>query len=70
MTWTQADDDRIRELCKTQDVGAMKACPKCGLGSGGQGEAVLAVGFCQHKYCPVREWRDARAVLAKANPDG
>lgn len=65
MTWTEADDDRVKELCKTADVGRMTMCPKCGMGSE-PGEMVLA-SFCTHRYCPFRDWRLAK--LAAEHPE-
>lgn len=59
MAWTCADDDRVREFCKTVDVGQLTACPKCAMGSGGSSEMMLTF-FCQHKYCPFREWKQAK----------
>lgn len=59
MAWTEEDDDRIRAHCKTVDVGALTKCPKCNMGDGGASEMMLAR-FCNHKYCPVREWSDAK----------
>lgn len=64
MAWTEADDDRVRELCKTVDVGKLTECPKCGMGSEGASEMMLAH-FCTHKYCPFREWRLAKEPKAE-----
>lgn len=63
--WTEADDERVREFCKTADVGWMTMCPKCGMGSE-PGEMVLS-SFCTHKYCPFRDWRLAK--LAAEHPE-
>ena len=57
--WTEADDERVRELCKTLDVGKLTKCPKCGMGEEGSSEMMLAH-FCTHKYCPFHEWRLAK----------
>lgn len=65
MAWTEEDDDRVREMCKTADVGKMTMCPKCGMGSE-PGEMVLA-SFCTHRYCPFRDWRLAK--LAVEHPE-
>jgi hypothetical protein len=65
MSWTEQDDDRVRELCKTLDVGKLTACPKCGMGDGGASEMMLAH-FCTHKYCPFREWRHAKEAEQRA----
>lgn len=72
MTWTEADDDRVKELCKTADVGRMTMCPKCGMGSEGFSEMALSP-FCTHKYCPFRDWRLAKVAaehpkLAETQP--
>ena len=68
MPWTEADDTRVRELCKTLDVGKLTECPKCGMGSGGKSEMMLAH-FCTHRYCPFREWeQDKKAADRAANP--
>ena len=64
--WSEADDERVRELCKTLDVGKLAKCPKCGMGEGGSSEMILAH-FCTHKYCPFRDWR--RAKLAAEHPE-
>jgi hypothetical protein len=58
MAWSEQDDNRVRELCKTIDVGKLTSCPKCGMGQE-RGEMML-VNFCTHKYCPFRDWRHAR----------
>lgn len=65
MLWTEADDVRIREFCKTVDVGALTECPKCGMGSGGKSEMMLSH-FCTHKYCPFREWKQAKEAAGRA----
>lgn len=65
MPWTEADDARVRELCKTVDVGALTECPKCGMGSGGMSEMMLSH-YCTHKYCPFREWRQAKEAADRA----
>lgn len=57
--WTEADDERVREFCKTADVGKLTSCPKCGMGSQGPSEMYLAH-FCTHKYCPFRDYRLAK----------
>lgn len=62
--WTEADDERVREFCKTTDVGKLTQCPKCGMGSGGSSEMMLAQ-FCTHKYCPFREWRHAKEAAER-----
>ena len=59
MPWTEADDTRVRELCKTLDVGKLTKCPKCGMGDGGKSEMMLTH-FCAHKYCPFRDWEQAK----------
>jgi hypothetical protein len=59
MTWSDADDDRVRDMCKNADVGKMTMCPKCGMGDGGGLEMTFAH-FCVHKYCPFRDWRFAK----------
>lgn len=64
--WTETDDNRVRELCKTADVGRMTVCPKCGMGSEGFSEMALTP-FCTHKYCPFRDWRLAK--LAAEHPE-
>lgn len=66
MAWTEADDERVREMCKTADVGRMTSCPKCGMGEDGRSEMMLAH-FCTHKYCPFRDWRLAK--LAAEHPE-
>lgn len=66
MTWTAADDDRVREFCKDKNVGAMTMCPKCGMGENGSSEMALAH-FCTHSYCPFRDWRLAK--LAAEHPE-
>jgi len=65
MPWTEADDARVRELCKTVDVGALTECPKCGMGSGGKSEMMLSH-FCTHKYCPFRDWKQAKEAADRA----
>ena len=65
MPWTGADDARVRELCKTVDVGALTECPKCGMGSGGKSEMMLSH-FCTHKYCPFRDWKQAKEAADRA----
>lgn len=65
--WTDADDNRVKEFCKTVDVGKLTKCPKCGMGEGGSSEMMLAH-FCQHKYCPFREWHQANEP-EKPKPD-
>lgn len=65
MLWTEADDVRIREFCKTVDVGALTECPKCRMGSGGKSEMMLSH-FCTHKYCPFREWKQAKEAAGRA----
>lgn len=57
--WSEADDERVKELCKTLDVGKLTKCPKCGMGEEGSSEMILAQ-FCTYKYCPFREWRLAK----------
>ncbi len=64
MAWTEQDDDRVREICKTVDVGKLTQCPKCGMGNGGQSEMMLT-NFCTHKYCPFREWKKAKDATAR-----
>ena len=64
--WSEADDDRVREMCKTADVGRMTSCPKCGMGDQGSSEMMLAH-FYTHKYCPFRDWRLAK--LAAEHPE-
>lgn len=64
--WTEADDDRVREYCKDANVGEMTCCPKCGMGSAGTNELILAH-FCTHKYCPFRDWRLTK--LAAEHPE-
>lgn len=65
MPWTEADDIRIREFCKTVDIGTLTECPKCGMGSGGKSEMMLSH-FCTHKYCPFREWKHAKEAADRA----
>lgn len=65
MSWTESDDVRIRELCKAVDVGALTECPKCGMGSGSKSEMMLSH-FCTHKYCPIREWKQAKEAADRA----
>lgn len=65
MPWSEADDVRIRDFCKTVDVGALTECPKCGMGSGGKSEMMLS-NFCTHKYCPFREWKQAKEAADRA----
>lgn len=65
MPWTDADDNRVREFCKTADVGTLTKCPKCGMGSGGKSEMMLSH-FCTHKYCPFREWKRANEAADRA----
>ena len=55
---TPEQDEIVRDFCRENDVGQMKACPKCAMG-GKPGEHLLTP-FCQHKYCPIREWRDEK----------
>lgn len=45
-------DDLVREFCRENDIGKMAACPKCAM------EADPLSFFCQHQYCPIREWID------------
>jgi|SRR6266403_1959425 len=59
--WSEADDERVRELCKTLEVGKLTMCPKCGMGSDGFREMALTP-FCTHKYCPFRDWRLAKVA--------
>ena len=56
--YTEADDERVKEFCKTVDVGKLTECPKCAMGENAS-ELVLSF-FCTHKYCPFREWRQAK----------
>ena len=65
MAWTEDDDNRVREFCKTTDVGKLTKCPKCGMGEGGASEMMLAA-FCTHKYCPFREYRHAKEAERRA----
>lgn len=65
MPWTEADDVRIREFCKTVDVGALTECPKCVEEIGGKSEMMLSH-FCTHKYCPFREWKQAKKAGDRA----
>ena len=65
MPWTEDDDNRVREFCKTVDVGKLTACPKCGVGDGPASEMVMAR-FCQHKYCPFRAWEVAKRAACRA----
>jgi hypothetical protein len=65
MSWTEADDVRIREFCKTVDVGTLTECPKCGMGSGGKSEMMLSL-HCTHKYCPFREWKKEKEAAERA----
>lgn len=58
MTWTDADDNRVKEFCKTVDVGKLISCPKCGMGEH-EGEMAFTP-FCTHSYCPFREYRFAK----------
>ena len=66
MPWTEQNDERVRELCKTLDVGKLTRCPKCGMGENGASEMILAH-FCTHRYCPFRDWRLAK--LAAERPE-
>lgn len=66
MAWTEADDDRVREFCKTVDVGKLTQCPKCGMGSGGASEMMLSH-FCTHRYCPFRDWKKAKEADERAS---
>ena len=59
MAWSEQDDDRVREFCKTVDVGKLTKCPKCGMGENGASEMMLAH-FCTHKYCPFRDWEKTK----------
>lgn len=69
MAWTEKDDDRVRDLCKTADVGKMTSCPKCGMGERGTSEMMLS-NFCTHRYCPFRDWREVqKAAERAANPN-
>ena len=65
MAWTEQDDDRVREFCKTADVGKLTKCPKCGMGEGGGSEMMLAH-FCTHKYCPFRDWEKTKLAADRA----
>lgn len=65
MPWTDADDNRVRELCMTVDVGALTECPKCGMGNGGKSEMMLSH-FCTHGYCPFREWKSKKEAADRA----
>lgn len=65
MAWTEQDDVRVREFCKTVDVGNLTQCPKCGIGSSGLSEMMLS-NFCTHKYCPFREWKQTKEAAARA----
>lgn len=65
MPWTEEDDNRIREQCKGLDVGRLTQCPKCAMGEGGISELMLA-NFCQHKYCPFREWTAQKKASERA----
>jgi hypothetical protein len=56
--WSEADDDRVREFCKTADVGKLTMCPKCGLGE--HNNEMMLAHFCTHKYCPFRDHRLAK----------
>jgi hypothetical protein len=64
MAWTEKDDERVRELCKTVDVGKLTQCPKCGMGSE-PGEMIMA-SFCTHRYCPFREWSQQKKASDRA----
>lgn len=65
MPWTDKDDDRVREFCKTVDVGKLTECPKCAMGAGGSSEMILAR-FCTHGYCPFREWSKQKQASDRA----
>lgn len=65
MAWSSADDDKVREFCKTHDIGKLSCCPKCGMGEGGASEMMLA-NFCTHKYCPFREYRKSKDAERRA----
>lgn len=65
MAWTEEDDARVREQCKTVDVGKLTQCPKCGMGSEGKSEMILTA-FCTHKYCPFREWSEQKKAGERA----
>jgi hypothetical protein len=45
-------DELIKEFCRENDVGKMAGCPKCGM----TGKDLMLCFFCQHEYCPIREW--------------
>ena len=64
MVWSEEDDNRVRELCKTINVGKLTQCPKCSMGEGGVSELMLTH-FCTHKYCPFREWSKAKKEAEK-----
>ncbi len=64
MTWTDKDDERVREFCKTIDVGKLTECPKCAMGS--QPNEMILASFCQHSYCPFREWQKQKQADARA----
>lgn len=64
MVWTEKDDERIREHCKTVDVGKLTQCPKCGMGS--EPNEMILASFCTHSYCPFREWSQQKKASERA----
>lgn len=59
---TPEQDALVREFCRENDVGKMKGCPKCGMGTN---ENLVFAFFCTHTYCPVRDWRAAIDARSK-----
>jgi hypothetical protein len=59
MTWTDKDDDLMRELLKGKKLSETTYCPKYGLGSKTDRSLFLAR-FCTHAYCPIREAKKAQ----------
>lgn len=64
MAWTEKDDARVREHCKTVDVGKLTQCPKCGMGS--EPNEMILASFCTHSYCPFREWSAQKKASDRA----
>lgn len=65
ISWSEADDERLRRELTGVDVGKLTKCPKCGMGEGGASEMMLTH-FCTHKYCPFRDWASAKKVADRA----
>jgi hypothetical protein len=65
MGWSEADDERLRGELEGVDVGKLTKCPKCGMGELGASEMMMTA-FCTHRYCPFREWSDAKKASDRA----